>query len=278
MQKHFTRLALGGGGMKGLLQVGALTELSKHQPLEFPEGVYGSSIGSIIGTYVAFGLPIDNLFKLYKKHFSTTNAFTPSIGIYDISNCLSSKGLFSMTHFEKNVCAFFDEAKLDIRGKVLGDANMPLHVIASNVTKGRPTILSKNVPIIEALKCSCCVPGVFKPQTLYGQVYVDGDFFSPNISGVIPLSPDTLIVTLPRQKSSKVTPENISSISSFDFAVNLISMATRQVAIGGSNQFTLALIYPPLNATSDINKLDTEDIMKFASTKLRRFLLTKSTH
>jgi len=275
MQKHFTRLALGGGGMKGLLQVGALTELSKYQSLEFSNGVYGCSIGSIIGTYIAFGLPIDKLFNLYKKHFSSTNAFVPSIGIYDLSNCLSSKGLFSMNHFEKNLCSFFDEIGVDIRNKVLGDAKMPLYVIASNVTRGRPSILSKNVPVIDALKCSCCVPGVFKPQILYNQVYIDGDFFSPNMYGVVPLSPDTLILTLPRAKTYKVTPDNLTTISSFDFAVDILSMATRQISIENPNQFTLALTYPTLKATTDITTIDIDDIMKFASSKLRRFLLTK---
>jgi predicted acylesterase/phospholipase RssA len=277
MQKHFTRLALGGGGMKGLLHVGALMELSKHQELDFPQGIYGASIGSIIGTYIAFKLPIEKLLPLYKKHFSSTKAFVPSIGIYDISNCLSAKGLFSMNHFEKNLCAFFDEAKLDIRNKVLGDASMPLYVVTSNVTKGRSTLLTKNVSVIDAIKCSCCVPGVFKPQTLYGQVYADGVLFSPNIAGVIPLSPDTLILALPRQKSFVVTADNLTSVSSFDFAINLLSMVTREGSISGSNQITLALMYPPLTTTSDINKLDIDDIMKFASTKLRRFLLTKGT-
>jgi patatin-like phospholipase/acyl hydrolase len=62
----FQKLALGGGGVKGILHIGALQELSKHQPLIFPEGVYGSSIGAVIGTYVAFGLPIDE--KMYPEH------------------------------------------------------------------------------------------------------------------------------------------------------------------------------------------------------------------
>lgn len=275
MQKGFTRIALGGGGMKGLLHVGALIELSKHQPLEFKNGVYGCSIGSIIGTYIAFGLPIDNLFKLYKKHFSSTNTFVPSIGLYDLSTCLSSKGLFSMNHFEKNLVAFFDESGIDIRNKLLSDAKMPLYIIASNVTKARPSLLSKNVPVIDAIKCSCCVPGIFKPQTLYNQVYVDGDFFSPNISGIIPLSHDTLILTLPRPKSCKVTPDNLTSISSFDFAFDLFSMATRRLNIKKYDEATLALIYPSLRATTDLSTLDIDDIMKFASLKLRNFLLTK---
>lgn len=275
MQKHFTRLGLGGGGIKGILHVGALQELAKYQKLEFPNGVYGCSIGSIIGTYVAFGLPIDKLTDLTKKHLSTKN-FTPSIGLYDITSCLSKKGLFSMNQFEKTVCSVFDEAGLDIRKKVIGDANMPLFIIASNVTKGKPTIFSKDVPLLEAIKCSCCIPGVFKPQVLYNQVYVDGDLFSPNIGVIVPISDDTIILTLPRRRTIVITAETIDSVSPFDFAYDLISIATRQSGLHKNNPCTLPLMYPMLTSSSDLEKMDIIDIFKHASSKLRRFLLTKN--
>lgn len=276
MQRHFTRLGLSGGGIKGILHVGALQELSKHQPLYFPNGVYGSSIGSIIGTYVAFGLPIEKLPELTKKHLSTKK-FIPSIGLYDIASCLSKKGLFSMNYLEKTICEVFDEAGLDIRDKLIGDAKMPLFIVASNVTKGKPTIFSKNVSLLEAIKCSCCVPGVFKPQVLYNQVYVDGDFFSPNISGIVPTSDDTLILTLPRPRAIRITAETIDSISPFDFAYDLLSIATRQ-ADGRTKKSpcTLPLIYPLLTSTSDLEKMDIADIFKHTSSRLHRFLLSKN--
>jgi len=275
MRKHFTRLGLGGGGIKGILHVGALQELAKYQKLEFPNGVYGASIGSIIGTYLAFGLPIDKLSDLTKKHLSTKN-FTPSIGLYDITSCLSKKGLFSMNQFEKTVCSVFDEAGLDIRKKVIGDANMPLFIIASNVTKGKPTIFSKDVPLLEAIKCSCCIPGVFKPQVLYNQVYVDGDLFTPNIGVIVPISDDTIILTLPRRRTIVITAETIDSVSPFDFAYDLISIATRQSGLHKNNPCTLPLMYPMLTSSSDLEKMDIIDIFKYASSKLRRFLLTKN--
>lgn len=276
MQKHFTRLGLSGGGIKGILHVGALQELAKYQPLEFENGVYGCSIGSIIGTYIAFGLPIEKLPELTKKYLSTKN-FVPSIGIYDITTCLSKKGLFSMHHLEKTIYTIFDEAGLDIRNKVIGDAKMPLFIVASNVTKGKPTLFSKNVSLIEAIKCSCCVPGVFKPQVLYNQVYVDGDFFSPNITGIVPQSDDTLVLTLPRSRSIVITAETIDSISPFDFAYDLLSIVTRQSGHRKNSPCTLPLIYPDLTATSDLDKMDITDMFKHTSVKLRRFLLTKNT-
>jgi|694.fasta_scaffold101089_4 predicted patatin/cPLA2 family phospholipase len=275
MLKRFTILGLGGGGMKGILQVGALTELAKHQPLEFPDGVYGCSVGAIIGTYVAFGLPIDKMIPLSKKYL-TQKAILPSVGLYDISTCLSSKGLFSMSTFEATIIKMFEEAGLDVRDKNIGDAKMPLFIVTSNVTKGKPAILSKNVSVIEALKCSCCVPGVFKPQMLYGQVYVDGGLFSPNIRGIVPLTPTTLIIVLPRPKTLEITATTLSSISSIDFAFELISIATKQGVSNKCNECTLSLVHPNVTSTTDIMTVDIDSILKFTSSKLRRFLSTKN--
>jgi len=274
MLRHFTILGLGGGGMKGILQIGALLELSKHQPLHFPDGVYGCSIGSIIGTYIAFGLPIDKMIELSKKYL-TQKAILPSVGIYDISTCLSSKGLFSMNTFEATMIKLFDEAGLDIRTKNVGDAKMPLFIVTSNVTKGKPSILSKDVPLIDALKCSCCIPGVFKPQMLYGQVYVDGGLFSPNIRGIVPLTPNTIIIIVPRPKTAIINSETISAMSSFEFAFELISSATKQGQLLKCNECTLCLIHPNITSTTDIMTLDIDSILKFTSIRLRRFLSTK---
>ena len=53
----FSILALGGGGLKGYLEIGAIEELEEHYGKlheTFHEGVYGCSIGSIIATCIAF--------------------------------------------------------------------------------------------------------------------------------------------------------------------------------------------------------------------------------
>jgi predicted acylesterase/phospholipase RssA len=70
MSLPFRALGLGGGGMKGILHIGALLELEKHQPLKFPDGVYGCSVGSIIAAFIAFELPIKNIIPFVRKNLS----------------------------------------------------------------------------------------------------------------------------------------------------------------------------------------------------------------
>jgi predicted acylesterase/phospholipase RssA len=60
----FSILALGGGGLKGCLEIGAIRELERRfgpLHLKFKDGIYGCSIGSIIATCIAFGVPTDKI-------------------------------------------------------------------------------------------------------------------------------------------------------------------------------------------------------------------------
>jgi len=271
MSVLFRRLALGGGGAKGILHIGALQELSKHQPLEFPNGVYGSSIGSILATYVAFGLPIDNTIPLLKKYL-VFEKIAPKPNFTQMAKSLSTKGMYDMDGFETLITDFFQEAGLDIKGKLIKDSKMPLYIVSSNITKGIPVIFSGDVPIISALKCSCCIPGVFKPQSLYGQLYVDGDMFTPAISKVVPKDDSTLVINLRKQSATIMTPENIESISPLEYIGNMYLMIMTQFYNAQKDDGSVSLFHPKLFSTTPINEIDLEDVLKVGRLQLRRFL------
>ena len=89
MSLPFRKLALSGGGMKGILHIGALLELQKYQKLDFPEGIYGSSIGAVIATYIAFGLPLNSkLLTLISEKFYVENVIPP-LNFKDVSSTFS---------------------------------------------------------------------------------------------------------------------------------------------------------------------------------------------
>lgn len=271
MSVLFRKLALGGGGVKGILHIGALQELSKIQPLYFPDGVYGSSIGSIVATYVAFELPLNNIIPLIKKYL-TYEKIVPKPDMSHISNCFSAKGMFSMDLFEKTLKEMFLEAGLNIEGKKLNDAKMPLHIISSNITKRIPSVISGNVPLITALKCSCCLPAVFRPQELYGSLYIDGDLFSPCVSNVVEMNDQTLIISLLKQNGDSMTPKNIDKISPFDYVGNLYLMVMTEFYRAQQKPGILHLKYPGLFSTSKIEDLDLNAILNYSGESLRTFI------
>jgi NTE family protein len=270
MSLPFKQLALSGGGMKGILHVGLLNALSKHQPLVFPDGVYGCSIGSIIATLVAFELPLKR--ETITKYMKYDNVI-PKINFTDVANAFKVKGLFTMDLFEKEMIKAFEEYDMDIRTLKLKDAKMPLFIIASNITKGVPTILSDDVFVLDALKCSCCLPGVFQPQELYGQLYVDGGLFAPSLEV---FAPNALNLFLTKKRNKQITKETLADISSVDFIRQLYSMSMNQFHKFNKTDNTLDLEYPNLNSDSNLDDFNLDDMMNHCEKLLDVFLLTKS--
>ena len=273
MSLPFRTLGLGGGGIKGVLHVGALLELSKHQELKFPNGVYGSSIGSIIATYVAFELPLDKMIPLMKEYLSTSR-ITPSFKLEFLSSAFATKGLYPMDLFETSLIEMFNKAGLDIKNKKIGDANMPLYIVSSNISKGIPTIFSKNINIIDALKCSCCIPGIFRPIELYGQLYVDGNIFSPCITSIMPK--DALILTLLKQRKSIITPSLIESMSPITYLNELYTMSSQIAHNSLITSNTVCLSYPNLYSDSDLSTFNVNDILEKSGQLLNQFIANRA--
>lgn len=276
MSLIFRRLGLGGGAIKGILHVGALLELSKYQPLNFPDGVYGISVGAIVATYLAFGLPFDEkASELLTKHMDK-NIFLREFRMEMLANCFTSKGVYPMTHFENNLIEMFESRGLDIRNKVLGDAKMPLYIIASNLTKGIPTIFSKNVPVLEALKCSCCIPILFQPRILYNQVYVDGDIFCPSIDSIMPIDNTTICFSLKKNMyESEFTPKKLNKMTPLKYIYDLHTASIQRYHDKLKTDKTLVLWYPSLRSYSNIHDISIIDIFAKAASDLNSFLTAK---
>ena len=262
-------LGLGGGGIKGILHIGALLELAKHQPLKFPDGLYGCSIGSIIATYVAFELPIDNMIPLMKEYL-TMEKFIPKFKFQHIPSAFSTKGLYDMNEFEKTLKEMFLKCGLDLEGKKISDAKMPLFIVASNITKGVPTIFTKDVSLIDALKCSCCIPAVFRPHELYGQLYIDGGLFVPCIGSVMPK--ETVNITLSKQRKHCIKPSMIGSMSPVDYIHEIHCMTSSLFHNTTMNSKTLCLSYPGLHSDSNLSDFDIPDILNHSGKSFNHFI------
>jgi hypothetical protein len=182
----FSSIAFGGGGVRGGLHVGGLAALEKHQGhLNFPDGIYGTSVGAIIATAVAFGLKSSQMKTMLEEYFSLSS-IVPSLNLAALLQFNAQKGAFTMDLFGETIEKAFQSQGIELKGKVIGDAPQKLFIIASNMTTRRSTLLSGDVPILEALKCSSCIPFVFHPQVLYNQVYIDGCIFASTLHGLIP--------------------------------------------------------------------------------------------
>lgn len=256
-QLAYTTVGFGGGGIKGILHIGALLEMSKHQQLVFPDGVYGCSVGSIIATAVAFGCDIAKAPSLVQKYF-TVDKFIPTttLGITTLNNLITKNGVFTMDVFVQMIVELFNEFGIDIKTKCLCDALMPLYIVSSNIGKGIPTVFSDKVPVIDALRCSCAIPLVFEPQMLYGQMYVDGSLFPSTISRLIPTHAGagrSIIFSLSVKTTIDVPNDNI-----FEYLYKIYNIAAGEEILTAN---CISLSYPCLTSHSDLSKFDISDII-----------------
>lgn len=196
---------MGGGGTRGGLHIGALRAIQEIQgDLEFPDGIYGASVGGILATAVAFRVNLRQLRAVYDKYF-TLSSFLPSASVSHVLTVFDRRGFFPMDSLINLVLKVFDECGVNLRGKRICDAPQKLYLISSNMTTGITTLLTGKVPILDAIRCTAAIPLVFEPQVLYGQVYLDPAVHLRCIRSVVP--EDALVIHI-SGKCGVITPKS----------------------------------------------------------------------
>jgi len=273
MSPVIRKLGLGGGGAKGILQIGALMELSKRQPLVFPDGIYGSSVGSVIASCIAFGIPIETILEFVKTNSSVQKLIPSKFEVQNISKLFTSKGFYDMNVFNTRMIELFKTANIDIQNKKLKDAEMPLYLVSSNITKGVPTIFSGDVYVLDALRCSCCIPFLFHPQQLGDCLYIDGNILTPNLTSIC--SPDTIIINLNKYRKHSIMPSQLETLSAFDYAKELYNIVTIHNEKSQLSTNTVSLSYPNLYSDSDLSEFNIDEILADSGNQFSRFLSSK---
>jgi len=153
--------------------------------LVFPDGVWGCSAGAVLATAVAFKLSAAQIAGLYHVHMDVS-AVIPTPKLSAFADLVTSKGMFPMDVYERAIVTAFKTHGIDLTDKVIADAPQPLYIVAANLTTHNPTVFTKQVRILDALRCSSCIPLLFQPQVLYNHVYLDGGLFVDCLSSLVP--------------------------------------------------------------------------------------------
>jgi hypothetical protein len=173
----FRSIAFGGGGMRGALHLGGLKALMKFQDkLEFPDGIYGYSIGSIVATALAFNLKLEQIQQMIDESMHL-DSIVHDAKLTMFTDLFDKCGLLSMDDVERSIRNAFLRQGIDLQGKVIADAPQKLFIGASDMTVRKPVFFTGQVPILLAMKASCCIPCFFQPQIVYNHVCVDGGVY-----------------------------------------------------------------------------------------------------
>ncbi|OEK00768.1 hypothetical protein BFP97_04265 [Roseivirga sp. 4D4] len=147
-------LALSGGGARGFAHFGVLKAL-EELGVEV-HAISGTSAGSIVGAFHAFGFEVE----VAKHLVSKTNLFKV------VWPAFSWKGVFSMSRSEEIFKKHFPKDDFSA-------TKIPLQIVATNLNTGRPEVF-KEGSLIKPMMASCCIPFIFDPVRIGKSVFVDG--------------------------------------------------------------------------------------------------------
>jgi NTE family protein len=154
-------LALGGGIARGFAHIGVLHALAKHG-FE-PDIVVGTSVGSVVGACYAFGR-LDEL-EQWALGLTTRGV----LGYLDVS--LGGSGLIGGDRLAARLDQTFGDARIE-------DMPKRYACIATELGTGHEIWLTRG-RIVDAVRASYALPGIFRPVHLGGRWLVDGALVNP---------------------------------------------------------------------------------------------------
>lgn len=187
-------LALSGGGIRATTHLGVLKVLAEENLK--PHFLAGTSMGSLIGALYAAGLgpeeisyflvKDENFLKLYSSPFNlkalvhTLRNFCRAKLGFTIQG--SPLGLIGGKTFERTLEKVLGE-------RTFSDLSLPFAAVASDLNNNRrvifssPQVFPRGLPprsvlregrLVEGVRASCSIPGVFVPKILDDEYLVDG--------------------------------------------------------------------------------------------------------
>jgi len=272
-------LALGGGGSKGILHIGALKVIEEQGKLIelFSEGVYGCSIGSVFAIAIGFGLDSNALERMSTKFTSISGILFNDLTLSTLENSLSKKGLFEMNNLETFFVEMFESEGIKLRDKKISDSLIPLRICASNITKRNLTIFQGNFPILKALKASCCIPLIFCPQEINNSLYIDGGYLTNIILDYVPLESKekTLSISIIHDDPC-LTPQNTRNMTHIEFLYNLYKISCIYERLKNHHKNNIDLNFKLPSGISDISPNQREEMILKGSELTRRFFSQSS--
>lgn len=159
MSRKKIGLALGGGGSRGLAHIGVLKVLKENNiPIDY---VSGTSMGALIGAFFCSGMNVNQI----EKEIISLNWKN----LLDYS--IPTKGLIKGKKIEEML-----REKL---GNInFNDLKIPLLVTAYDIKNDQEIIFSKG-NVVQAIRASISIPGIFIPVSNKERILVDGGVVDP---------------------------------------------------------------------------------------------------
>src|SRR5689334_3726275 len=153
-------LALGSGSSRGWAHIGAIRALEERGVK--PHCVCGTSIGALVGAIYASG-QLDKL-----ERWVTSLAWSQVVRLMDLTwkgGLIRGQRLFNLFR------STFDDCEL-------GELETRFGCVATELSSGREIWIQRG-KLLEAVRASIAMPGLFTPAVREGTVLVDGGLVNP---------------------------------------------------------------------------------------------------
>ena len=161
-------VALGSGGGRGLVHIGVLRSLQKHN-IEI-DYLAGASIGSLVAAmFSSLKDPAEIEKRIFDSKWKTLGTL--------IDPTLFSGGAVSGGKLENLIAEFVGKENFE-------ELAIPLSTVASDLISGEE-VVSNEGDLAKAVHASMSVPSVFKPVKMGDKLLVDGGIINPVPSDVV---------------------------------------------------------------------------------------------
>lgn len=193
-------LALSAGGVRGFAHVGVLEVLSNAGvPIDM---VSGTSMGSVVGSLYASGLPTHKLWEI-SEHITLGN-ITPDFNVMGLFRFLFAKKLPTSA----NLVKFLHDQIGDMSFEQMP---IPFSCAAMDIKTGEKVLFNSG-PLGIAVRASMNLPGVFAPVHYRHRELVDGavvDYLP--VDSVKKMGADYIIASVTPVDFSSSTPKSIAA-------------------------------------------------------------------
>jgi len=159
-----TALALGSGAARGLAHIGVIKALlEKGVKIDM---IAGASMGALVGAAYARRGRIDDI-----EHIAVNMDWKKVLGLADPHFFMLNKGFIHGEKVKEFLKAFIGDVSFS-------DLKIPFSVVTCDIKNGTRKVINKG-SVVEAVRASISIPGIFTPVPIGGSFFVDGGVVEP---------------------------------------------------------------------------------------------------
>ncbi len=151
-------LALGSGAARGLAHIGVLKVLERERIAI--TAIAGASMGALVGALYAAGMPVA---EMERYALSVTKRSV----LAWIDPILPRQGLIMGRRIRELLRSFVGDV-------TFADLRMPVAIVATDILTGEEIVFKEGGSVLDAVRASISIPGVFVPVRVGPRLLVDG--------------------------------------------------------------------------------------------------------